>query len=209
MTPLCLTVGNRVILLERETALSTFDLNRIDQTGAIVARVEPHPTQPDVLGLKNFSDLSWTATMPDDEQRTIAPQRSVRLAAGTRIDFGGMVGRVTDRPPSFLQGRTAPPAAALKPVEKADIERLAEMLAFAAAKGHISPADFQALHADFLVVDAAKTLWTFGLKSRRWNRASGGQWTPGDPAAPLWMPAAAFQRLASVPSTAAPNAGGS
>jgi RsiW-degrading membrane proteinase PrsW (M82 family) len=55
------------------------------------AEVTQHPTKPDVLGLKNLGPTSWYATLRDNTVQPVEPQRSLRLAAGVRIDFGGGV----------------------------------------------------------------------------------------------------------------------
>jgi RsiW-degrading membrane proteinase PrsW (M82 family) len=55
------------------------------------AEVTQHPTKPDVLGLKNLGATSWYATLRDNTVQPVPPQRSLRLAAGVSIDFGGGV----------------------------------------------------------------------------------------------------------------------
>ena len=58
------------------------------------AQVEQHPTQRQVLGLKNLTQQPWIATVPDGTQRRVPPGRSIRLAAGTTIDFGSFQGNI-------------------------------------------------------------------------------------------------------------------
>jgi len=57
-----------------------------------VAEVVPNPNDPSVLGLKNHSTIAWKATLPGGEERDVAPGRSIRLAAGTKVRFGSLEG---------------------------------------------------------------------------------------------------------------------
>lgn len=59
-----------------------------------VAEVNRHPQNPSIFGLKNLTNQSWRAVTPDGAERVIDPGRSVRLDAGTRIDFGSVSGEI-------------------------------------------------------------------------------------------------------------------
>ncbi len=54
-----------------------------------VATVVQHPAHPDVLGLRNQSGGEWTATSSDGVMHRVEPGKSVTLASGVRINFGG------------------------------------------------------------------------------------------------------------------------
>lgn len=54
----------------------------------VVAEVAANPKDPNVLGLKNLTNQPWSAILPDGTTRQVPPGRSVRIAAGTRIQFG-------------------------------------------------------------------------------------------------------------------------
>jgi serine/threonine protein kinase len=60
-----------------------------------LATVTPHPTEPNVWGLKNLSRQNWSATNTRGEVKDVAPGRSVTLAMGTRINFGRAEGEIT------------------------------------------------------------------------------------------------------------------
>jgi hypothetical protein len=62
--------------------------------GTPAAEVGRNPNDPAVLGLKNLSGLTWSVRFPAGPERQITPGRSVRLAAGTRIDFGVVEGEI-------------------------------------------------------------------------------------------------------------------
>lgn len=62
--------------------------------GGIAAQVVHNPNDPMVLGLKNVSDQSWLATVPDGSLRHIEPGRSLKLEAGTVINFGAVSGEI-------------------------------------------------------------------------------------------------------------------
>jgi len=50
--------------------------------------VNRHPSDPTVWGLKNLSSRRWTATTMGGLGHDVEPGRSVRLASGTRVNFG-------------------------------------------------------------------------------------------------------------------------
>jgi hypothetical protein len=55
----------------------------------IKAEVTRHPTNHDVLGLKNLGTATWYARLRDETIRSVEAQRSLRIASGVSIDFGG------------------------------------------------------------------------------------------------------------------------
>jgi hypothetical protein len=72
-------------------------------SGSVAMEVVRNPNDPHVLGLKNLTALTWSATMPDGASRRVDAGRSLRLEPGTRIDFGGMSGEIAG------QSLSAPP----------------------------------------------------------------------------------------------------
>jgi hypothetical protein len=72
------------------------ELRGLESTAAdgTVAEVNSHPSDPTILGLKNLSAQIWRVTTPAGEQVQIDPGRSIKLAVGTKIDFGYVEGEV-------------------------------------------------------------------------------------------------------------------
>lgn len=60
----------------------------------VCAEVIRNPQDLTVLGLKNSSHRSWVAIGAQGGRRSVEPGRSVRLAVGTKIDFGAVEGEV-------------------------------------------------------------------------------------------------------------------
>jgi hypothetical protein len=58
------------------------------------AEVSHHPSDPKVWGLKNLTEEKWVATSPEGTMSDVAPGRNVRLAAGTKINFGTIEGEI-------------------------------------------------------------------------------------------------------------------
>jgi len=62
--------------------------------GGPVAQVIHNPNDPAILGLTNLSRTAWQVLSPSGNTHTIQPWQTVRLARGTRIQFGPMDGEV-------------------------------------------------------------------------------------------------------------------
>jgi RsiW-degrading membrane proteinase PrsW (M82 family) len=60
----------------------------------LVAVVNYHPNDPNILGLKNISSVPWNVTMADGSIRLVPCGKSIKLAAGNKIDFGGVIGQI-------------------------------------------------------------------------------------------------------------------
>jgi len=60
----------------------------------VVAEVLPHPSEPGLLVLRNLSIAVWEAVLPDGTVRPVEPAGTVRLVAGTRLDFGELAGAI-------------------------------------------------------------------------------------------------------------------
>jgi hypothetical protein len=61
-----------------------------------VAQVSAHPNDPQILGLQNLATRAWFATLPDGQETQIEPGRNVRLASGTKINFGVLKGEIEE-----------------------------------------------------------------------------------------------------------------
>jgi hypothetical protein len=85
------TGGRRTVMLNTDTVL--FDRHITGRGGSAAspgakrAEVTRHPTQ-NVLGLKNVGTGQWFIEMPGKASRSVEPGSSVRLADGTKIEFG-------------------------------------------------------------------------------------------------------------------------
>jgi len=62
--------------------------------GASAAEIVRHPTNPEMLGLKNLTAKSWSATTPNNAALTVDPGKTLRLERGTKIDFGIIQGEI-------------------------------------------------------------------------------------------------------------------
>ncbi len=60
----------------------------------LVAEITRNPNDPNVLGLTNLSTTSWEVVTSSNTRREIAPGQTVKLASGTKIDFGETDGEV-------------------------------------------------------------------------------------------------------------------
>jgi hypothetical protein len=60
----------------------------------VTAGITSHPQQPGTMGLTNYSRQTWAATLPTGENCYVEPGRTIRLASGTRINFGPVMGEL-------------------------------------------------------------------------------------------------------------------
>jgi hypothetical protein len=60
----------------------------------LVAEITKNPNDPNVLGLTNLSTTAWEVVTPSNTRRDIQPGQTVKLAPGTKIDFGETDGEV-------------------------------------------------------------------------------------------------------------------
>jgi hypothetical protein len=80
------------VLLNHDTRLYGHHLGERREFGAPRAEVTRHPDMPDVTGLRNLSGRRWSVRTGAGSSFVVEPGRSVTLAAGTQIDFGGATG---------------------------------------------------------------------------------------------------------------------
>lgn len=92
--PVWLQIGRQAVFLNHDTKLYPHhtDASRLYDYSSPTAEVNQHPTDPNVWGLKNLSAQRWVVTMPDGSVRDVDAGRSLRLAAGARIQFGTVEG---------------------------------------------------------------------------------------------------------------------
>jgi RsiW-degrading membrane proteinase PrsW (M82 family) len=60
----------------------------------VVAEVTRHPTNPNLLGLRNLSTSSWTASTSTGESREIPSGKTIRLTPGTAVQFASVRGEI-------------------------------------------------------------------------------------------------------------------
>ena len=56
-----------------------------------LGEIDPHPTEPNALGLTNTGAAPWVSTTPTGATVSVPQGRSLPVAAGTRIAFGTLV----------------------------------------------------------------------------------------------------------------------
>jgi RsiW-degrading membrane proteinase PrsW (M82 family) len=85
-----LAIGGHRISLTETTHLTVRDIPCLTAPGrdGIVAEVREHPREPAILVLRNLSKETWEAVLPNGTVREVEPAGTVRLLAGTRLDFG-------------------------------------------------------------------------------------------------------------------------
>jgi hypothetical protein len=88
--------NGKSIDLPNGATLNTNDLPGLHSVppGGTVATVRPHPTDPNIHGLQNLSQLSWRVYLPEGDSIEVKPGKSVRLAPGTRVDFRTIQGEI-------------------------------------------------------------------------------------------------------------------
>jgi len=91
-----LSINYKTVPLRDKDFLTNKEIPGLEShnNNGIVAEVNQNPQDPNILGLKNLSYSSWVATLVTGEQRQIDSGRSVKLAAGTKINFGPIMGEI-------------------------------------------------------------------------------------------------------------------
>jgi RsiW-degrading membrane proteinase PrsW (M82 family) len=92
----CLRVGARFLIIVPGLRLLDHQVPglRAQSAGAAVAEVTRNPNDPAVLGLTNMSVSSWEVVSAGGTRREIGPGQTIKLAPGTKIDFGATDGEV-------------------------------------------------------------------------------------------------------------------
>jgi serine/threonine protein kinase len=91
-----LRIDKHVVMLNHDTQLYPhhIDSNQKFNFATPVAAIKRHPQDPGLWGLQNLSASAWIVTLADDSVKTVAPQQSVSLAAGIRINFGNITAEI-------------------------------------------------------------------------------------------------------------------
>ncbi|HET9730689.1 MAG TPA: serine/threonine protein kinase [Acidimicrobiia bacterium] len=89
-----LIIDGRPLALGLGTVVSGHHLRRDYDYDTRIAEVTQHPQRKELLGLRNLTSHPWIVTLPDGEEREVEPERSVRIAHDTYIDFGDSKGRI-------------------------------------------------------------------------------------------------------------------
>lgn len=87
---------NNVVILNHGTTLFH---HHIDDPTSFnfskrMAMVTQHPQSPNIWGLTNLSDTKWVSFTADSKVIDVFPGRSVKLAPGTKINFGKTEGEI-------------------------------------------------------------------------------------------------------------------
>ena len=88
--------NGKILSLADGVNLSTTDIPGVQPSspGGAVASIGRNPNDPNILGLKNLSRISWTATLASRDRIQVDPGKNVRVAAGTKISFGSIEGEI-------------------------------------------------------------------------------------------------------------------
>ena len=88
--PFRIRIGKAIVLLNADAKLYPHHMNdgRAYDFAKAAAQVVPHPTDPNVWGLKNLGTEKWVTTLANGTMKDVEPGRSVPLVASTKIQFG-------------------------------------------------------------------------------------------------------------------------
>jgi RsiW-degrading membrane proteinase PrsW (M82 family) len=91
-----LRIQQRTIPLAMGTKIQSREIPGLaaQKPGGVVAEVNVNPQAPSILGLHNCSQQVWVATLANGQQKRIERDRSIKLAAGTKINFGTVEGEI-------------------------------------------------------------------------------------------------------------------
>ena len=118
-----LAIGAKRLPLSAGAELTGADISGLAAASndGVVAAVVPHPSDPDMLVLRNLSRSKWEAVRVDGSVRDVNPAETIRLIPGTRIDFGGSAAAILLTPHEGHEMASAvAPAAAAQPAPTAD-----------------------------------------------------------------------------------------
>lgn len=89
-------IEKNIVMLNHDTRLYPhhIDDQRMYDFAQPVAAMTQHPQDPDVWGLKNVGDEKWVITTAGGTIKDVEPGHSVRLAVGTKVNFGQVEGEI-------------------------------------------------------------------------------------------------------------------
>ena len=65
-----------------------------DQASGVLGEMKQNPNNPVIWGLCNLTSTPWTATAADGKTVEVPSQKSVPLAAGLKLNIGGMMAEI-------------------------------------------------------------------------------------------------------------------
>jgi hypothetical protein len=94
--PLRIRLVHHAVVLNQDTVLYAhhLDAHRRNDFSQIMAEMAPHPTRPEVWGLKNVSALTWSSHATNGATMAVHSGRTVSLVPGLRVRFGNVEGTV-------------------------------------------------------------------------------------------------------------------
>ena len=89
-------IEDAIVMLNWDTKLYPHhvDTDQLYDFSKPIAEVNQHPTNPSIWGLRNLSEEKWVITTDDGEILDVDPGRNVRLAVGTKVNFGKKEGEI-------------------------------------------------------------------------------------------------------------------
>jgi eukaryotic-like serine/threonine-protein kinase len=88
-------IDKNIIMLNHDTQLFPHHIsNPLFDFSHPIAEVSQHPTNPSLWGIKNLSAEKWDCTTAAGELKEVEPNRSIPMAAGTKINFGQAEGEI-------------------------------------------------------------------------------------------------------------------
>ncbi|MBN2390765.1 MAG: serine/threonine protein kinase [Anaerolineae bacterium] len=89
-------IDDAIVMLNWDTKLYPHhvDTDQLYDFSKPIAEVNQHPTDPSIWGLRNLSDEKWVITTDDGAILDVDPGRNVRLAVGTKVNFGKKEGEI-------------------------------------------------------------------------------------------------------------------
>jgi len=96
MLPPRIRVGNSIVMLNWDTKLYPhhIDPDRLYDFSTPIGAVNQHPKDPSIWGLRNLTHEKWVLTTAEGVIKDVEPGRNVRLAVGTKINFGKKEGEI-------------------------------------------------------------------------------------------------------------------
>jgi DNA-binding helix-hairpin-helix protein with protein kinase domain len=89
-------IDDAIVMLNWDTKLYPHhvDTNQLYDFSKPIAEVNQHPSDPSIWGLRNLSEEKWVITTDDGAILDVEPGRNVRLAVGTKVNFGKKEGEI-------------------------------------------------------------------------------------------------------------------
>ncbi len=83
--------GQHIVLLTNKTEIFQKHIQvNSDTAEKIIGKVVQNPKNPNIWGIRNLTQNSWTATFPDGTMKEIAPQRAAPFNLGLKLNIEGI-----------------------------------------------------------------------------------------------------------------------